>query len=176
MVTLSLHSQMQFEARRTVSRSRLGFQRWNSPIWASRADQPFLCKKRMRNGPSPPAKRWLTVKNERPLTRVGGVHVANTEVIYAVLFNAEVGQPRATSRFGLSAELSFWRGHRCEFGKSLSRAGDATDVSLPNASILRSSNKTDEEPTTHIVCLVGLIEAARPSAVEEHHKERMYVL
>ena len=57
--------------------------------------------------PSPPAKRWLTVKNERPLTRVGGAHVAYTEVIYAVVFNAEVGQPEAAERVGLSAEVLF---------------------------------------------------------------------
>jgi hypothetical protein len=44
------------------------------------------------DGPSLLAKRWLTVKDDRPLTRVGGVHTAYTEVIYAVLFNAEVGQ------------------------------------------------------------------------------------
>ena len=49
------------------------------------------------DGPSPPAIQWLTVKNERPLSRVGGVHVAYTEVIYAVLFNAEVVQVEASS-------------------------------------------------------------------------------
>ena len=67
------------------------------------------------DGPSPPSKRWLTVKNEQHLTRVGGVHAVDTEVIYAVLFNAEVGhQSSASCARRQLAAVYYSRVHLCE--------------------------------------------------------------
>ncbi len=84
--------------------------------------------------PSPPAKRWLKVKNERPLTRVGGVRAAYTEVIHAVSFNAEVGQTSAPN--GLPKLQSVSTTSECT-ASLRARRGSALRLSLAKSIFVR---------------------------------------